>query len=114
MVRASLEQLLGSAVAMGATMGPLLEQLGILDEFKKLAKPTNLVHVFEEGLGSSFVMDFTGRTALYVCSLDRILAQTIHRFWHGPHCQPNGPLLFVSLVQANKSVLFPGQTCTTC
>ncbi|KAF9394277.1 hypothetical protein CPC16_011823 [Podila verticillata] len=55
---------LGSAIAMGATMGPLLEQLGILDEFKKLAKPSNLVHVFEEGLGSSFVMDFTGRTAL--------------------------------------------------
>lgn len=35
-------------MTIGATVNPLLQQVGTLDEFKALGKPYNLVHVYIE------------------------------------------------------------------
>lgn len=51
-------------MTIGATVNPLLQQVGTLDEFKALGKPYNLVHVYIEGLQSNFVMDMTERAGM--------------------------------------------------
>lgn len=53
--------MLGSAISIGATMYPLFEQLGILDEFIALGKPSNMVHIFKENLTPNIVMDWNER-----------------------------------------------------
>ncbi|KAF9391886.1 hypothetical protein CPC16_003799 [Podila verticillata] len=49
---------LGSAIAVGTNAMPLFKQLGIYDEFVKLAKPTTQVHVITDELDPVYTMDF--------------------------------------------------------
>ncbi|KAG0342032.1 hypothetical protein BG000_007225 [Podila horticola] len=55
---------LGSALALGANLRPLFEQLGIYEEFKKIGKPGIQLQVFSDALKPQFVMDFTERERL--------------------------------------------------
>ncbi|KAG0029273.1 hypothetical protein BGZ81_003980 [Podila clonocystis] len=55
---------LGSALALGANLRPLFEQLEIYEEFKKIGKPGIQLQVFSNDLKPQFVMDFTERESL--------------------------------------------------
>ncbi|KAF9282364.1 hypothetical protein BGZ74_002161 [Mortierella antarctica] len=48
---------LGSAVALGTAVAPLLQQLGLYDEFKKLGKPYTQLELFNEDLTPELVQD---------------------------------------------------------
>lgn len=56
---------LGSALALGANLRPLFEQIGVYEEFKKIGKPGIQLQVFSDDLKPQFVMDFTERESLY-------------------------------------------------
>ncbi|KAG0034493.1 hypothetical protein BGZ81_004525 [Podila clonocystis] len=49
---------LGSAMAVGCNAIPLLKQLGIYDEFVKVAKPTSHVHVITDEMDPVYTMEF--------------------------------------------------------
>ncbi|KAG0354647.1 hypothetical protein BG005_006315 [Podila minutissima] len=49
---------LGSAMAIGGTATPMLKQLGIYDEFVKVAKHTSHVHVITDEMDPVYTMEF--------------------------------------------------------
>lgn len=51
--------LLGSAIALGPGVVPIFKQIGIYDEFLKLAKIANCIQVFNEERKPEFIMDFS-------------------------------------------------------
>ncbi|KAF9324164.1 hypothetical protein BG006_000810 [Podila minutissima] len=51
---------LGSALSLGANLARLLEQIGLLEEFKAIGKPYTQVKTLDGDLNSLFTMDFTG------------------------------------------------------
>lgn len=48
----------GSAMILGTGAGPLLEQLGIYDEFVELAKHATKMDIYNENLKHAFTMDY--------------------------------------------------------
>ncbi|KAG0330714.1 hypothetical protein BG000_011560 [Podila horticola] len=51
---------LGSALSLGANLAGLLEQVGLLEEFKAIGKPYTQITTLDGDLNSLFTMDFTG------------------------------------------------------
>ena len=46
----SSSQRLGSAIVLGPSIFPLLEQLGLLDKVDKISKPVQTIHLVQENL----------------------------------------------------------------
>ncbi|KAF9279583.1 hypothetical protein BGZ74_002809, partial [Mortierella antarctica] len=49
---------LGSAISLGAGVGPLFTQLGVYDEFVAIAKQTTEMSIFHENLKLEYIMQF--------------------------------------------------------
>lgn len=48
-------------MSLGSSVSTLFEQLGMLEEFKKIGKPNVGLEVFSEDRKSAFLMDFSKR-----------------------------------------------------
>ncbi|KAG0342029.1 hypothetical protein BG000_007222 [Podila horticola] len=55
---------LGSAMSLGSTLSGTLEQLNILEEFKKIGKPYTHLQIFNHELESILSLDMTDRNAI--------------------------------------------------
>ncbi|KAG0067400.1 hypothetical protein BGZ90_001006 [Linnemannia elongata] len=89
--RTNAVKALGSAISIGATLLPLFEQLGLLDDFVAIGKPSVRCMVNREGDQVSFANDFTlwkeytgypdymvGRPELHTLLLRQIPPEKVH------------------------------------
>lgn len=53
-------------MSLGSTLSGTLEQLNILEDFKKIGKPYTHLQIFNHELESILSLDMTDRNAMYV------------------------------------------------